>query len=698
MTGRRTSSAEARAVAATAAIAVAVLCFASGTVAQEIPAAPVTAPRAGAPDGWDSEAALLLIERAIDARRHAWADSSLERFRADVQGHVYYLGDILGERHVIRADQLSLDVRWQRPDRSMQTIIGRRHELRLPTTIHYHLDHLFLVLDNFGDRIRIGDGHEVEDVLHPAAAAAREFYEYRLADSLEIRVRDRTARVFELEVRPRERTDAGAVGSLFVERETGAIARMRLTFTPAAYRDPQIVRLVVDLRSALQEGRYWLPDEQEIEIARSLPWFDFPLETLVRTRLRVLDYDFDEDALFGLGPGALIYSYREEELARFDGWEDPLYGGPIEASSADGDPSAVVEKARELVRRQTLGGGRRWQLALPNVSGGIRARRSEGLFVGAGAAYRPNDLTRVSFGGGHAVGEARPQASLGLRRRLGEVDVEVDGWLRAHRDVGPAAAAGALRTLALLVEGEDYEDPYLTTGGRIGVARRGGAVRWRVGASLERQRSAGLVVGTEPFGDRPLRPVRPVDEGELARVDAGLTVGFGSGPGVRWTLDLAGEAAARGVGDFGYTRATVALRARGTPDGGWNWASGVEFSLAGGELPAQRLFLLGGRGSLPGYEFRGWGGDRMALWRAEVSRAVASPWVRLRAIGAAGWAGLGRAGEVAGRRFGVGGSEGLRASVGLGLGLVYDILRLDVMRGGDWVVLLSVDPRFLKIL
>jgi len=385
-------------VAASTVAAVAALCFASGTGAQEVPASPATDPRAGVSDGWNSEAALLLIDRAIKGRRHAWADSSLERFRADVQGHVYYLGDVLGDRHVIRADQLAVDVRWQQPDRSMQTIVGRRHELRLPTTIHYHLDHLFLVLDNFGDRIRIGDGHEVEDVLHPAAAAARGFYEYRLADSLEIRVGDRTARVFELEVRPREGTNAGAVGSLFVERETGAIARMWLTFTPAAYRDPQIVRIVVDLRSALQEGRYWLPDEQEIEIARSLPWFDFPLETLVRTRLRVLDYDFDEDALFGLGPGALIYSYRDEELARFDAWEDPLYGGPLEEGSADGDLGAAVADARELLLGRTLSGGRRWQLALPNASGGIRARRSEGLFIGAGAVYRPNDLTRVSFG------------------------------------------------------------------------------------------------------------------------------------------------------------------------------------------------------------------------------------------------------------------------------------------------------------
>ena len=709
MRGRRISSAEPRAAAATAVAAAAALWFAAAAGAQQ-PLTPASAgSRVEAGDGWDSESALRLIERAIEARRHAWADSSLERFRAETRSHVYYLGDFLGERHVIRADQIALDVRWQAPDRTMQTIVGRRHERRLPTTVEYHLDHLFLILDNFGDRIRLGDGYEIENVRHPAGERALELYEYRLADSLEIRLRDRTARVFELEVRPREATAAAAVGSLFVDRETGAIARMRLTFTPAAYRDPQIVRLVVDLRSALWEGRYWLPDEQDVEIVRSLPWFDFPLQTLVRTRLRVLDYHFDEESAFSLAPGQVVYSYPEEDLARFDAWETSLYAGPHEAERADGELEEAVADARGLLLRQRLFGGRRWQLALPYASAGLRARRSEGLLLGAGGSYRADDVTRVSFWGGYPMSDARPQASLGVRRR-GPLDVEVDGWLRANRDAGPAAAAGVLRTVALLVEGEDYEDPYFATGGRMGIARATGTVRWRVGASFERHERADLVVGTELFGDRPLRPVRPVDEGQLARLDAGVTVELGSGPGARWGLELAGEAAARGVGDFGYTRATVALRAaRGSPDGAWNWASDVEFGLAGGELPAQRLFLLGGRGSLPGHGFRAWGGDRMALWRAEVSRAIASPWVRLRATGAVGWAGLGSVGEVAARRFGVSESGGMRASAGLGLGLFWDILRVDVVRGlrgasspaeraGNWVLLLSVDPGFRGIL
>ena len=708
MTDRRTSSAEGRAVAMTVPVALAALCFVVPAAAQEIAAGPAAPARAAASDGWNSEAALLVAGRAMDARRHAWGDTSLERFRAEAQGHLYYLGDFQGERHVIRADQVALDVRWQAPDRTMQTIVGRRHERRLPTTIEYHLDHLFLVLDNFGERIRIGDGHEVEDVLHPVAAGARDVYDYRLADSLEIRTRGRTARVFELEVRPRDAGTPAVVGSLFLDRATGAIARMRLTFTRAAYRDDQLVRIVLDLRSGLWEGRHWLPVEQDLEITRSLPWLDFPLETVIRTRLTVLDYHFDDAATFSLGPGQFVYAYPEDDLARFDDWASPLYGGPVgDAERAGRDLERLASDARWLLPGQGLLGGRRLQLWFPNASGAIRARRSEGLLVGAGGAYRIDDLTELSLWGGFAAGDAKPQGRVGVRRRLGRFALELDGWLRANRDVGDAAASGAFRTLALLVDGEDYEDPYLAHGGRMGVLRETGPARWRVGASVESHRAADLVVGTAPFGERRLRPVRPVDEGELVALDAGLEVEVGRGLGARLGLDIAGEAATGTVGDFGFTRATVALRAaRESLGGGWAWASEIAFGTAGGDLPAQRLFLLGGRGSLPGYAFRGWGGDRMALWQAEVSRGLASPWARLRARGAVGWAGLTTAGEAAADRFGVGASAGFRASAGLGVGLFYDLLRVDLMRslgadapgGGEWTLLLGLDRRIWGIL
>ena len=650
-----------------------------------------------------------MIDRAIEARRHAYADSSLRRFRAEVQGHVYFLGEFQGEREVIRADQIALNVRWEAPDRALQTIVGRRHEIRLPTQIRYHIDHLSLVLDNFGDRIQLGDGDEVWNVLHPAAAGARDFYEFRLtSDTLQIRIRDRTARVFELEVRPKDVQSPGVVGSVFVDFESGAIARMRLTFTSASYLDPELVRIVLDIKSALWEERYWLPVEQDLEITRSLSWFAFPVETVIRTRLDVLEYYLNEEPGLSLGAGQHVASLPDETLASFDRWESPLYGGPIEDHErSDSELELAKSSAQALVRQHGLVGGRRLQVSLPNASSGLRARRAEGLLVGAGAAYRIDDRTRLSLWGGYPIGVERPAASLELVRGIGSWELGIETWLRANRDVGRAAASGVIRTLALVTEGEDYEDPYFEDGGRVAIARQVGSTHVELGVSVRRQRTAELVVQTALVGSRPLRPVRPIDDGELIALDAAVGLILGEALGAAWTTELTVEGATGWLGSFGYTRATVVLEAISEGFASdWGWASELLIGASGGDLPAQRLFLLGGRGTLPGYDFRPWGGDRMGLWRGDLSRSIAAPWVRLRVLGAAGWTKLGGAGAGAAERFGVIETPAVRASAGVGLGLFYDLLRLDLVRGlsgtgtpeGEWSLLLSLDTLLWGVL
>src|SRR5690606_32081793 len=98
----------------------------------------------------------------------------------------------------------------------------------------------------------------------------------------------------------------------------------------------------------------------------------------------------------------------------------------------------------------------------------------------------------------------------------------------------------------------------------------------------------------------------------------------------------------------------------------------VAAGLAFGAPPAQRLFLIGGPGTLPGYDYRSFIGDRYALADVEASRALIGPWVRLRATAALGWADIAPAAVPTGWDLAPTGR--LRTSVGAGLGLVYDIL------------------------
>ncbi len=124
--------------------------------------------------------------------------------------------------------------------------------------------------------------------------------------------------------------------------------------------------------------------------------------------------------------------------------------------------------------------------------------------------------------------------------------------------------------------------------------------------------------------------------------------------------------------------------------------------MAWGDLPRQGLFLLGGRGTVPGFRFRSFGGDRFALARAVASAELAAPWLRGRLSGAAGWTGVGAAGEDALAAWPSRTTDGARASIGAGLGIFYDIVRVDVARGlgrdGRWELVVETRPTFWDFL
>lgn len=670
-------------------------------------AAVVAAVPAQEATGWDAPEAVALVERAIERRASITRDSALVDYRAHATGHVYFLFDLgpATPRHLVKADQVALDLYWQAPGLTRQVIVGRREEKHFPSNIHYHIDHLTVVMDNFGDRIRVGEGDEVQDVLHPAAPGALDFYEYRFADSLTLRLPDGEIRVLGLEVRPRDVSRPGIIGSLYLDRATAAIVRMDFTFTAASYLDPQLQYIHIVLENSLWQRRYWLPWRQGVELRRELEWLDFPAGGVIRAEFRIGGYAFNTGLPDGFFRGARVSQLPEPQRRAYP-FERDLYAGlRADELRLGGDLEAIAPQAAELVGRRYLEGlTGRPRLFAAGGSSWLRYRRAEGLYLGPGASADVGSL-HLSGTAGYAVHAHRWEGTARAEWRPGATRLWVESYGRRVADAGPRPAApGAVRTLGALLDGEDYEEPYFASGLEVGASVRWGGGRWGLFTRLEEHEVARLAA-PETFGD--FRPVRAMREGTVW--GGGVFVEFGApAPAPAGLAPLAGPAWALGAESFGGDFEWTTLRGRARY--GWGGSGGRVHLTAdaaagasfGPDLPPQALVPLGGRGTLRGYDFHEFVGNRFAIASLDLAFPVRRPWVTAHAFADAGWSDLaGPAGDALTRWNAVGApartTDGVRSSAGVGLGLVYDILRLEAargLRGGTWEWIVTIHPAF----
>ncbi len=660
---------------------------------------------------WNAPRVRDLVGRAIERRASWLEDGQLIDYRAHAAGHIYFLYD-LGpntERHLVKADQLALQLFWRSPDRARQVIVGRREEKALPTNIRYHLDHLTVVLDNLGDRIRLGEGSEVRDVLHPAAANALDFYDYRLADSLTLELPDRDVRVYKVEVRPADPRSAGAVGAIYLDRDMADIVRMEFTFTAASYLDETLDYFNIRLENALWDGKYWLPYRQGIELRRGIEFVDFPAGGIIRAEFRISDYEFNigTPERFFRGPQVSALPADVREAYEF---EAGLYDA-LDPSVAVAPPSleAIREEATRVVARSYLQPSNGFRLAVAGVSSVFRFRRAEGFYVGPGVAREYPNGGSILWLGGYSIAADKWQLFGRLRTPLaGAYDIELSGYLDRTADVSPwSASSGVISTLAALVDGEDYRDSYWTSGGAVSLGRPWGDSRAVVSAAWERWRPARLEADANI--DRPYRDVRSVDSGEVAwfslelkRPPVGAVEAVG---GVSWESRV--EAATRSIaGDFEYVH--LALRGEvfwpRLSVGTGLRLSGAAGAVAGGAIPAQRLFPVSGRGTVRGYRFHDYIGNLYGALGVELSRPVWYPFVSLDLFADAGWVGIegngARAAVAVWNRVGdpAGQARGALLGVGAGAGFLFDILWLEIARGvvqgGRWEVVVRVRREF----
>jgi len=662
--------------------------------------------------GWNDARSLELVQRGRDRRSTEVVDTALQNYRAEGRGYVYFLLDApeLERQSLVRTDQVAVEVYWRSPGEVRQRIVGLRERRELPVTrLYYYLDRLTVVQDNYADGIVIADGDNVNDVPHPVADGARGFYDYRLVDSLTLRLSGipDPVRVHEIQVRPRDPSLPALVGSIFLEESTGALVRMSFTFTPSAYVDPRLDYINVTLENGLWRGRYWLPHEQRLEIRREMPELDLPFGTIIRTRMRVGDYRFNEplpDWAFVGGYPVTIAPRAQREAYPFEQpidaeWRLEFIGRPVEVGE-------IRDAARAMLRQRAMSGLPRGRLAFGALSDVVRYNRAEGLALGFGVAARPAESVIGRIQGGWSFGAAHPSARADLSGGS-RTHYALGAYLNRTGEVGGFThGSGIANTLGALIRADDASDPFFQTGATI-TLRVPLRDPWslRGNARAERQRHAVRTSTFTLFGNGDsFRPVRPIDEGDHLSATLALRRDPRTVSGGWWgegRLTAGGLLAGRT--DFRFGRAEVETGSAWT---GADRRVRIDVSAAAGTsfgtLPRQELILVGGRGTLPGYEQRGFGGDRYLLSRGLLSADLTHPWLRGRILGALGWTGISDRNEAALLEWGARSPGGLRPSVGIGLGLFYDILQIDLARGlgpgGRAQLLVDFQPTFWGVL
>lgn len=672
--------------------------------------------------GWDSPRVLDLIREARMRRAQPYQDSGLVNYRADAGGYIYFYLDReeTAELTLVKVDQVALEVFWAYPGSTRQRIVGLRDASVLPNRMRYHLDHLTIVQNEFGDVIQLGDGDEVQSVVHPVALNGEAVYQFRLADSLTLRLGGlpEPLRVYEIEVRPVDPAAPGFVGSVFLDAAASDIVRMDFTFTRSSYVDRRLDYIRISLENGLWEGRFWLPYEQRAELRRQLPELDFPAGAVIRAHMRVSEYAFNQELPPSMFRGPTVTAVPQAQRESY-AFEEDLYAELSEEGlAADPDLEALREEAAELIGRRWLEGLPRLRVDARGASSVVRFNRTERLHLGLGLSYRASAETRMRVGLGYSFGTEEPSARLGVRSQFRGWPVELTGWFNEPRDLGYPSIAGVMNTFSSAAAGfgaefgHDYLDTYFVRGGSLAVASRAALLgAWTAEGRLTIQDELaalslvdGFVAGPSDELDRPLAAI---DEGGTWEAALSLHRSTPEESSRGWETWLRGSWGAfhpEGndlVSSSTFGRVDLDVFGRiGNSDRGWRMGGRGRAGALFGDPPVQRHYLLGGRATVPGQAYRSFVGDRSALLELTAAHIVVEPWLSARVSGAAGWTSPGNDGVLAvwpGLHSGVVGP-----SLGVGIGIFHDILWLDVYRGlgdnGEWELLLSVDPELWDML
>jgi hypothetical protein len=670
---------------------------------------------------WNDSRTMDLVQRATARRAQQLADTGLVDFQATARGYLTFLAQ-LGEGFteppkIVKADQLALQVYWRAPNLSKQIIEGRRDTLLLPTDINYHRDHLGIVQNNFPDIIRLGDGDEVLDVPHPLSASGLQEYDFTIADSLKIRLADRTIDVLEVRLRPKNDRLPRAVGAVYIDRSEGQVVRMAFSFTRAALRDKQLEDVSVVLENGIIGGRFWLPRRQEIEIRRTGSWLDYPARGIIRGRWEIGGYKVNSGLSPSFFAGPEIVRLSDEALKRY-----PFQGRVLDSlppdvrAVTDDDVRRVQEEARSLVRAEALSRTRSTSLSARAVSDFARVNRVEGLALGAGLTRRVGGGISVSAGGRYGIADHAGKGRLAFNyQRASGAGLRLAGY-RTYRDVGDEPEVSLVRnSIAAQEFGSDFTDYYDARGGSLGIdARPMRGLHPHLELAYETQRA--LSVHARPVTGRyeptiaatPLREMR-------------ATLSVDRPTALSWFgTELRAHAEVRtarwqrqGLGAPGdprpwreFARGALTLHVERPIDRQRLVLHTTAAGLVGPAIaPVQELAFAGGPVTGPGYDFHQFAARAIASQRVEWRVPAPFPSIPMGRFGRAGGgmtlAPFAQTLYVHHAGDNGSGREGWHPALGLGGLFFFDILRLDVARGlrdGRWTFGVDVNRDFWGVL
>ena len=687
---------------------------------------------AGAQSQWNDPRTMAVVRTAVVHRAEQLADTGLVEYQATAHGYLTFLVQLGAgfptPPKIVRTDQLALQVYWRSPNLSKQRIIGRRDTTLLPTDINYHRDHLGIVQNNFPNIIRLGDGDEVHDVPHPLSPIGLSLYDYEIADSLRIAIPGQTFDVYEVKVRPKDESNPGVVGALFLDRHTGQVVRMAFSFTRAALIDPSLEDISIVLENGLIGTKYWLPRHQEIEIRRTGSWFDYPVRGIIRGRWEVSDYKINDPVPIQTFGGPEYEQASPQVLAQYP-WHGNILDSlpPDVAVTTDEDVHRVQAEARALVREQALRRAEATRLSARGVSDFASVNRVQGLALGFGVEQHLAGGFSVAARPNYGIDERtlRGAASLNWRNATGAVLRLYGERVLADASTEPERSR-IVNSLAAQEFGSDATEPYDLRAAGAELQLPAGGVRWTFGAAREYQRAVAIHARPAQGTFAPTIPALDYEPWHYSlSAERGTPISLGTFA-LTGTLRLdawhlaqqdkcpvtqAGTACAIAPRDTRRAQILADITGALGPVGIAAHTDAAIADAGGARVAPQQRVYFGGPITAPGYEIHGLVGTRGVSQRVELRMPVPFPSVSLGTFGRsptrATLAPFFNVAVLDGPNNAPNTPDLTRAarifpSVGVGVLGFFDLVRVDVARGlrtgGRWTFSIDVTRDFWGIL